>query len=587
MPLDAICLAAVRHELSGKIAGYRIDKVQQPERDLLILSLRGQAEPFRLLISVGSGDSRVHITEHRYENPASPPMFCMLLRKYLVGARILSINQPPAERILEFELQAPDSMGVTTQKRLIIELIGNSSNIILVDGDGLVIDCLRRVGGELNDKRTVLPGLKYHRPPIQVGKVDPQAVSKEIWDKLYDEASCDKTAEKWLISVFSALSPLICREIVWRAYGQCDVRISEIEDGGDALCREFMNIVQIVNVNGFEPWSIADMEDSPRDFSFLRIGQYENLMQVSLAENFSAMLESHYTKSAQVSRMRQRASATTKTVKTARDRIVRKLIAQQLELEKTAQRDMFRQCGDIITANLHLMKKGQSMLTAQDFYCSENSMRDIQLNPLKTPQQNAAKYYKDYTKARTAEKYLIEQTKIGETEVQYLESVLEVIALAEGEKDLDEIRKELAQTGYVRENKQKSGKAKTAAPTPLRFKSSTGMQIFAGRNNIQNDLLTMKTALKSDMWLHVQKIHGSHVIILCKGTQPDETTLYEAAVIAAYYSSARHGSKVSVDFTPVRNVKKPPGGRPGMVIYTGFKTIVATPDEGLVNRLRV
>jgi len=584
MPLDAICLAAVREELSGRIIGQKIDKVQQPERDVLILSLRGGAGSGRLLISAGS-DMRVHMTEHRFDNPDSPPMFCMLLRKHITGARISAINQPPAERVLTFVLDAPDAMGIVSEKRLILELIGRSSNVILTDNEGIIIDCLRRVGGELSDRRSVLPGLLYREPPVQEGKLDPLAISESAWKKLFDSNCTGATVDKWLLSAFSALSPLICRELSWRAYGDVDFLLADIADGGEALNREFFALIRQIKSGSFEPYLIEGANNMPGDFSFTHIMQYENIMSVRREEGFSEMLDSFFTQTAQITRIRQRAASMVKTLNTARGRLSRKLIAQEAEIEKSADRDSLRESGDIIMANMHMMKKGQRILAAHDFFSDqEGKMREIALDPLKTPQQNAAKYYKAYSKAKSAVKYLSEQVGLGSEELKYIDSVLEGIARSEGERDLQEIRRELMQTGYVKAQKQ--AKEKQTESAPLRFESSTGVLILAGKNNAQNDKLTMKTASKSDVWLHAQKIHGAHVIISGGGPEPDEATLYEAAAIAAYYSSARSGGKVPVDYTLVKNVKKPPGGRPGMVTYTAQKTIIADPDESLVKRLR-
>jgi len=585
MPLDAICLSAVKTELSKKIIGARIDKISQPEKDLLIVSLRGRSETWRLLISCSSSDMRVHFTEHRYQNPTSPPMFCMLLRKHLIGAGIISINQPPAERVLEFLFRAPDALGTVTEKRLIIELIGNSSNIILVDNEEIIIDCLRRIGGDISKKRAVLPGLKYHYPSPQEGKIVPMAVTPAVWRKLYDECRQD-TAEKWLGTAFSAFSPLICREIAYRAYGDCDIRVTDINDNGAALQREFLLLMDFVNKELFQPWSIENADNVSRDFSYTCINQYENSLKLIKNDSFSSMLDKHYTKNSQLARMRQLSSATVKTVKTARDRIIRKTIAQRSELLESSKRETLRENGDIITANIHLMKVGQKILIAEDFF-SDGLMREISLDPRLTPSRNAAKFYKAYNKAKNAEIFLTVQLDNAEREILYLESVLEAIALAESEKDIEEVRRELVQTGYIKDKSPRGTKNKPSAITPMRFMSSTAIPIFAGRNNLQNDILTMKTAFKSDFWLHAQKIHGSHVIISCRTGEPDEKTLYEAAVIAAFYSSARNDGKVPVDFTLVKNVKKPPGGRPGMVTYTGYKTIIAAPDEGLVNSLRI
>ena len=602
MPLDAICLTAVKLELEERIVGQKIDKVQQPERDIVVLSLRGgDRPPCKLLISAGSGDMRAHLTEHRFDNPDSPPMFCMLLRKHLTGARITGIRQPPAERILEITLDAPDAMGVLCVKRLILELIGRLSNIILADGDGLIVDCLRRVGGDLTDKRAILPGLLYRPPTAQQGKLDPLKVTPCEWRELFDTTR-SLTCDRWLLDHFRALSPLICRELSWRAYGEVDIRADAVRDGGEALGREFFALMGAAASENYEAWVMMAGGCAPRDFSYTRIMQYEGAADAIQAESFSEMLDDFYTRAQQLKRIRQRASATGKTVKTARGRIARKLAAQQAELVITADRDYLRECGDIITANLHLMKKGQHILAAQDFYAGDGTagdgtVREIALDPRSTPQQNAAKYYKDYNKAKNAEKSLTEQIRLGESELEYLDSVIEEIALAENERDIIEIRRELVETGYIREDRKGQvkgqvkgkgkGKGKQAVSAPMMFKSSTGLQILTGRSNTQNDKLTLKTALKSDVWLHTQKIHGSHVIISCGGNPPDEQSLLEAAAIAAYYSAARSGGKVPVDYTQVKYVKKPAGARPGMVIYTNHKTLIASPDEVLVSRLRI
>ena len=583
MPLDAICLSAVRGELAERITGMKIDKVQQPERDMIILTLRGGPAQCRLLISAGTGDARIHLTEYQFENPAAPPMFCMLLRKHITGARITSIEQPPAERVINLVLIAQDAMGVAAEKQLRLELIGRLSNIILASKDGIIIDCMRRIGGDLSDRRSVLPGLLYHEPPAQIGKIDPLSISRYEWQGIFDPYT-EKTVDKWLLSSFSALSPLICREISWRAYGAADIKMREIKDSGAALCDEFFVLMESAKSGNYEPWSLTDEENAPRDFSYTKIMQYESVMSLKRAASFSAMLDEYYTHTAQLERVRQRASATSKTVKTARDRMIRKLAAQRDELKKTEERDNLRECGDIITANLHLMKKGQSELRADDFYSADNSIRIIPLDTLKTPQQNAAKYYKEYTKAKNAERFLEEQIQKGTRELDYLDSVLEEIGLAGGEGDLQEIRNELVQTGYLKAQKQ--GNKKNMQSSPMRFASSSGLPIFAGRNNMQNEQLTLNTASKTDVWLHAQKTHGAHVIISCNGKTPDEASLYEAATIASYYSSARRSGKAPVDYAYVKHVKKMPGGRPGMVIYTDYKTLIANPDEELVMSLR-
>ena len=586
MPLDAICLAAVREELTERIKGMKIDKIQQPERDVILLTMRGGGEqPGRLLISAGSNDMRVHLTTYKFENPKSPPMFCMLLRKHIAGAKILGIKQPPSERVLELELETSTAMGEIKNKSLIIELIGRMSNVLLIDNDGIIIDCLRRIGGDLNDKRIVLPGLLYRRPPPQEGKHDPLSITDDKWRKLVENTVRDKpeeTADKWLLSVFTALSPLICREISWRAYGVTDIRVSAVKDNCDALQEEFFKLTKKVKSGIYEPWLLCGKDNTPREFSYTHIMQYEDAYITKQEESFSCLLDEYYTRAAQQQHIRQRASVTNKTVCNARDRLIRKLTSQRSELEETSKREYLRECGDLITANLHIMQKGLNILTVQDFYSEDEKTREIKLDPLKSPQQNAERYYKAYTKSKNAALHLTGQIKQGENELAYLESVAEQLERVSTEQEINEIRGELMQTGYIRAQK----KNLPPESAPMYFMSSTGMKIYAGKNNIQNDRLTMKTALKTDVWFHTQKIHGAHVILSCEGRQPDEKSMFEAAVIAAYYSAARSGGKVPVDYTLVRHVKKLPGGRPGMVIYTEQKTILAVPDEELINKLK-
>jgi len=604
MPLDAICLTAIKNELAESIKGSKIDKVQQPERDLIILSLRGVGnQTCKLLISAGQGDTRVHLTGHKFDNPQAPPMFCMLLRKHLAGARITDILQPSAERVLIIKLESLSVMGERTEKRLIIELFGRQPNIILIDNDGITIDCLRRIGGEWNEKRPVLPGLLYRAPEPQEGKQSPISITGEKLCELLKNAK-DELLEKWLISIVNAFSPLICREIVWRAYGNTGLRVGEIEDNGEGLANAFISLIKQIELEAFEPWLILSEAGKPFDFSYTHIKQYERKYSSKLDSSFSHMLDSFFTLAGQQKRISQRSAATLKVMTNARDRQLRKLTAQKSELEEASRRDYLRECGDLITANLHLMKKGQPFLVADDFFADNGSVREIKLDVMKSPQQNAAGYYKTYTKAKNARSFLTHQIQSGERELVYIDSVIEQLRRVENEQDINEIRSELSQTGYIRQLKQpgqskhqntsrqqrikgqKNLKSKHSEYALHRFMSSSGLRIFAGKNNVQNDTLTLKTAARSDIWLHAQKIHGSHVIISCAGTKPDDEALREAASIAAYYSAAGSAGKVAVDYTLVKNVKKPSGGKPGMVIYNDFKTILVKPDEELVKRLR-
>lgn len=580
MPFDAVFMSCLEKEIKDRVVGNRIDKVQQPERDLFILNIRGG----KLMISLNSSGGRVAFTDETFENPASPPMFCMLLRKYLTGGKIISLSQPPFERVYNFEIETYDALGKQAVRHLVVELLGRYTNMILTDGDGIITDCVRRIGFDISDKRQILPGLLYHLPP-GTGKLRPDEVTKDEILSLLDTAG-DARLDKWLNTTFNGLSPLICREIVYRAYGSTDARVSETANHGgkERLAEELISLASGIYKTS-HPYLISDTEGKPVDFSYMKISQYENLMEVTEYGTFSELLSAFYSKRDRIERMRVRTQAISKNIRRLRDRTLRKVASQKEELLLTADRERNRQNGDLITSNIYRMKKGMTLLYAEDYYDPDGRVREIKLDPLKTPQQNAAKYYRDYTKAKTAETHLKEQIEKGESEIDYLDSVLEALEKAENERDVTEIRQELTDLGYIRVPNS-SKREKKIEQKPMRFISSNGFEIFVGKNNSQNDRLTMKTALRRDVWLHTQKIHGSHVVISSQNGEPDERTIYEAAVIAAYYSQAKDSGNVPVDYTAVRNVKKPSGAKPGMVIYTDYSTLYVDPDEELVEKLR-
>ena len=558
MPLDSVTMSALAQELRGQIVGAKIDKVQQPERDTVLLSLRTQTGNVRLVLCGGVGCARVHLTEASYENPSQPPMFCMLLRKHLCGARIFSLEQPERERILLFRLDAYDEMGMPVKKTLAVEMIGRGTNIILVDGDGRIIDCLRRVDSDMSALRQVLPGLIY-RLPLQQTKPDFFSAAPEERAALFSAYDGAQPIDKWLLDSFSCLSPLICRELAYRC-------------GGDAshLPANMEALAEAVAAGDYTPYMLL-ADGKPKDFSFMRILQYGAAMEGRSYPSFSALLDSFYTARSKAEEMHRRTAALRKTVKNAHDRVAKKYVLQLEDLKKTAERDQKRRWGDLITANLYRAPKtGAERMTVEDFYEDGCPSVDIPLNKLKSPQQNAAAYYREYNKAKTAERYLTRLIEENRREEQYLASVLHEIDRAACEADIADIRRELTETGYIRPQKN----------------AGTGVEILVGRSNVQNDRLTTKIAEKGDMWLHTQKIHGSHVIIRCAGAAVDEQTLREAASLAVYHSQASGGGKVPVDYTRVKYVKKPAGALPGMVIYTEYSTISAEADEALAEKLK-
>ena len=522
MPLDAIFTAALASELEQEMSGGRIDKVQQPERDMLLLSLRANGKNRRLLIAAGTGNARVHLTGASFDNPAEPPMFCMLLRKHLVGAHIVSLYQPEHERMLILLLDAVDEMGVDSRKQLVVEMIGRSANVILVGEDGRIIDCMRRVDFAGDAMRRLLPGMIYRMPPRQdkLSFLDSDADTRRAL-----LASADPTApmDKWLLDHFSGLSPLICRELAYRCGGDYALLPAQL----DALAETADN-------GEFVPCLIS-RDGKPLDFSFLRISQYGEAATTELCDSFSALLDAFYTRRDKQEQQRRRSHELQRSVKTARDRLARKLTGQREELRRTETREEVRRRAELVTANLYRLKRGERSLVCEDYYEEGCPEITIALDPLKTPQQNAAAMYKEYNKLKGAEQHLTVLIAQGEQQLEYLNSVLDELDRAESEKDLSDIRRELGETGYLK--KQRGGRPEKGRPqAPLRFRTDAGLEVLVGRSNVQNDELTTKLARRTDYWLHTQRVHGSHVILRCDGLEPDERSLEQAASIAAYYS---------------------------------------------------
>ena len=574
MPLDAIFLSALTDELNTTLPGARIDKIQQPERDTVILQVRSQgAGNQRLLLSASSNHPRLHYTQARYENPAQPPMFCMLLRKHLAGGRILSLRQLPLERVVDLCVESADELGELSEKHLLLELMGRNSNLILTGPDGRILDCLRRVDFEMSEKRQVLPGLFYREPPAQ-GKLDFRA---ETLESLYDALGAVErptALDQWLLDRYAGVSPLIARELAWQTAGAVDADLLSQNRAvlAAALAPALAGLTQ-----AFVPTRLL-LNGARKDFTFRPIGQYEGHMELDFFPSFSELLDDFYTGRALAERMRARSQTLHKTLTNQLARVRRKLANQEQEFAATHDRERLRQLGDIVTANLHLIQRGQARLTAVDFYDPEMREIEIPLSVTLSPQQNAAKYYKDYTKAKHAEKFLTEQLALGRAEESYLASVLDALSRAETEADLADIRAELTEGGYLKPTERRK-QMKLPPSKPMTFRSSDGFQIYVGRNNRQNDLLTTKLAYKTDLWLHVQKAHGSHVVIASAGAAVPDRTITEAAELAVWYSQARQGHNVPVDLCPVRQVKKPAGAKPGMVVYENYRTVYVTAES--------
>lgn len=578
MPLDAITMTALTQELRGALLGGKVDKIYQPARDEVVLHMRASGGNVKLLLSANPAHPRAQLTEISRENPETPPMFCMLLRKYFTGGRLLDIEQPSMERLLELRFETLNDLGDRVERRLVLECIGRRSNLIMLDGEGRITDCLRRADGDLSAKRPLMPGLFYERP-VPTGKLDPTAISEEeLTGMIRREAPEGEGQDQWLLDTFSGISPLVAREL-------------EFLSGGsrEGLARPLNALMDTVRNGRFTPVTLC-RENKPVDFSFMPILQYGPEVELHRRDSFSALLDDFYAAKEAQERVKQRGQDFIRSVTQARNRTAKKIANQEQDLANAANRERLRQFGDIITTNFYQMKKGESVLRAQDYYDPDCAEVEIPLDPLLTPQQNAARYYRDYKKAQKAEEMLTLQLEKNRAELDYLDSVLQTIGLSEGDRDLQEIRQELMDNGYLKQHKRSmtaKGRQKIVRAKPMEFRSSAGLPILVGKNNSQNDRLTLKESDKNDIWLHTQKLHGSHVILKTGGGEPDDRSLTEAAMLAAWFSQAKDSAQVPVDYTPVRVVKKPAGAKPGFVVYNTYRTLYVTPDAELVKALRI
>lgn len=571
MAFDAFFLTAVLNEIREKTIGARVEKIHQPSRDTVILHLRGNSGREKLLIAPNPAAPRLYLTGQAPENPEQPPMFCMLLRKHLLGGRLKEITQPAMERMAKFTFVCTDEMGDVVEKNLVAELMGRTCNLYLLAPDGRIIDCLRRVGLDETAKRAALPGLNYQLPE-EITKENPAEL--ESYVNLLTAPGADLLSQR-LMDTLGGVSPPVCREAALFAAGDVDARIEGMDI---AAVADKLSLFFREHILHPAPYFVPDREGLPKQFAFCPLSQYGKWEK---AASFGALMDTIYIIKDRQDAIRQKGQAVRKTVSNLVSRIQRKLLLQEKELTATYDRERLRQFGDIVTANLHKIQKGQTLLQAEDFYDENMPVIDISLSPLLSPQQNAAKYYKDYNRMKNAEKELKNQMTLARQELTYLQSVLEELNRAESEGELEEIRQELQAGGYLRQDTGKK-RMRQAKSAPMRFTSTDGYPIYVGRNNRQNEELTFRAARKDDIWLHAQKVHGCHVIIACAGVTPPDDTITQAAQLAAYYAETVGGQNIPVDVTPVKQVKKAPGGKPGMVIYHTYRTVIVNPYKDIV-----
>ena len=578
MALDGAFLRHIKQELEGQLLGSRVDKVYQPNREELLIAFRSREAACKVLFSARANSARVHFTTIPLENPKQPPMLCMLLRKKLLGAKVVAIRQPELERLLHFDFDSINELGDHVTLTLTMEVMGRYSNIILSDEEGKIIDALKRVDAEMSSQRLVLPGLTYRLPPPQSKLCPLSTVSQQVVEAL-KALPRDMELSKGYLAVLQGVSPIVCRELAYRVGRGRELTVKTMDE--EQLFRAgffYQQMRDTVEEVSGKPYMAVNLQGKPMDFSFLEIHQYGTAAVVKEAESFSQLLDDFYRERDKQERMRVREQDLLKLLSTHSERLSRKIGVQRGELEQCADRDGLRVAGDLISANMYQLEKGAQGADLANFYEEDAPLVHIKLDPALTPSQNAQKYYKEYRKAKTAEEKLTEQISLAEQELEYLETVLDALARAETERDLSEIRAELQEQGYLRKLRSKKEKP-AAVSAPMKFTTSDGFTVLVGRNNRQNDKLTLKTANNNDIWFHTKNIPGSHTVLVTEGKSPTETAMTEAAQLAALHSRAKDSAQVPVDYTQIRNVSKPVGAKPGMVIYVNYKTIYVTPSQ--------
>lgn len=580
MALDGLTLGFIKNELNSYIIGSKVEKVHQPSKQELVLLLRTRNGAYRLYISADGQSPRVHLTSYSFENPKTPPMLCMMLRKRLVGANLTSIQQIGNDRILIFTFDGTTEIGDRTKYYLVCEIMAQKSNIIFLDENKKIIDAIKRVDETKSSVREILPTLRYELPPM-LSKCDLFSDSSEcIASAVFEKGS--KMLSKAVLDTVGGISPIVSREIAYRAvFGDKAVsELTQIEK--ERVLSEIQSLISAVK--NPKPYKISLPDNENYDFSFLKIRQYGSEADVLECGSFCELIDDFYYEKDKLLRVKRKAGDVFKLLGSAVERTSRKINNRRAELEKSEKREELRIFAELLTANQYKFSQKQSSYEVENYY-DNNTPLTVPADPALTCQQNAQKYFKEYKKAANAEKMLHTLIYEGEQELVYLDSVLDTLTRAETEREIAEIRSELQNGGYLKIKKNVKQKKEKALP-PIEFVSSDGFRILVGRNNVQNDALTLKTAKNYDVWLHVQKQAGSHTVICADGKEISETAIHEAAVIAAYHSKSVNSSSVAVDYTIIKNVKKPVGAKPGKVIYSTYNTVYVTPEKETVEKLR-
>lgn len=575
MAFDGVTLHFIKEEIREVAEDARVSQIHQPNKDELVIALRTKNGNKKLLLSTRANSPRVCFTQQAPENPATPPMLCMLLRKRLGGAKLIEVRQPGLERILFLDFTAINELGDVVKLTLCVEIMGKYSNIILIDEHNNIVDALKRVDFTMSSQRLVLPNIKYDLPPQQDKLSILSVTGKEIVDKALSTPA-EMALSKALLSAMQGFSPIITRELEYKTGVHSNRELTILDKV--KLIERVDKLKSDIEEKRFAPTMLINSEGKPFDIAFMDIMQYGEMASKKRFLSFSEMLDSFYYERDKAERMKVKSQDLLRLCSNTMDKLTRKIAVQEKELMESLDRDKLRKTGDLLQANIYKMTRGQSFIEVEDYY-NNNEKVKIKLSPTLNPSQNVQKYYKDYRRAKTREEMLTVQIKKAKEELVYITAVQESLFRCESERELSEIRQELVEQGYAKDKSKKNNRKQPKLLPPKEFKSSDGFTIFVGRNNRQNDNLTLKTARNYDMWLHTKDIPGSHVIIVSDNREITDTAIMEAASLAAYNSKAKDSAQVPVDYTLVKNVSKPSGAKPGMVIYVKNKTVYVKPKE--------
>ena len=588
MPFDGLVINSIASELKEILLNKKIEKIYQPEDDEILIKFRNVNN--KLLVSVNSSFPHVSLTNLQKKNPLNPPMFCMLLRKHLHGGKIVDVYQIEFERILVLSIESYDELGNISIKKLIIEIMGKHSNAILIDdNDNNIIDSIKRIPLNISRQRQILPGLKYEFPPSQ-DKINVFTANYNTFVTQLNTVANDTKIFKALYKSFQGISPIIAKEICFSANVDLDKPITSLSDKNfKDLWNVFENILYKINNKEYFPNIIFDTKDNKTiDFSSIKLSIYENeLFSYMSFDSISSTINKFYLEKDKYNRIKQKSTDIVKIINTRLERMYNKLQKQKEELLTAEGADKYKLYGELILSNMHKIQKGMKEVTVQNYYEDHMPEITITLDSRLTPSENSQKYYKRYNKYKSAQDKISNQIKETCSEIQYLQNVSTNIENTDDINNIDEIKQELIEQKYIRKRKISKQKEKALKSKPYKYVTNNNFTILAGKNNKQNDYLTLKTASKKDIWFHTKDIPGSHVIIKTDGKQVPEETIMTAALIAAYHSKGRRSGNVPVDYTYVKFVKKPSGAKPGMVIYENFKTIYVTPYENEIKKLEM